>query len=659
MILDEITLHDFGVYAKQQTINLTPPSADKPITLFGGLNGAGKTTILDAMQLCLHGQAAQLAGSEGRTYQENVVRRINKHSRWRQSSVSLVFRRTEDGEEARYRVTRTWRKTATGLDEKLDVSKNKNTDKALAKNWMRHVEEILPANIARLFFFDGEKIEAYASPENSRALVQTAIHNLLGLDTVEQLQKDLKTLERRWQAKKMLKSDAAMIADKQAELDLLLRKIAKLKEDQAQLRSRKIDPVKRELAKAEQSYKEMGGDLRDQRNAIERTVRDAETALAENSAKMLVLADSQLPLLLAQNLLNDVKKLQQHANKKRQATAVVGVLEKRDAKMIAHLRRGGDNKTIVSALEKFCRQDLQKMRKATEKETPIDMGEGGEAALLELLRAMPTMRSEVQELVQRRRVLVEEAENANLTAASIPPEDALNETKKNYDALLIKLDELQKQHRQLNEEIERLTRAADRIQSEVNTMWEQHAEAELAHKEKARFLMHTQGARETLSKFKRTVLHERIGRIEKLVLESYQSLLHKGTLAGGLRIDPENFDITLYDSEKHPIAPEQLSAGERQLLAISLLWGMAKASRKVLPTAIDTPLGRLDSEHRKRLVERYFGFASHQVLLFSTDEEISGDYLRRLKPWIGRFYRLDYDDTSSATTVTEGFWDDD
>ena len=58
------------------------------------------------------------------------------------------------------------------------------------------------------------------------------------------------------------------------------------------------------------------------------------------------------------------------------------------------------------------------------------------------------------------------------------------------------------------------------------------------------------------------------------------------------------------------------------------------------------------------LVERYLPFASHQVVLFSTDEEIIGDYLDRLGPWIGRCYLLAYDDELGATRIVRGYFDE-
>ena len=157
--------------------------------------------------------------------------------------------------------------------------------------------------------------------------------------------------------------------------------------------------------------------------------------------------------------------------------------------------------------------------------------------------------------------------------------------------------------------------------------------------------------------FRRAVTERHVRRIEQLVLESYQQLLRKASLVSRLTIDPETYSLTLYGRDDKVLNAEQLSAGERQLLAIALLWGLARASGRSLPTAIDTPLGRLDSDHRIHLVERYFPFASHQVILLSTDEEISGRYLSRLERWIGRTYRLAYDDKAGKTRIVPGYFE--
>jgi DNA sulfur modification protein DndD len=161
-----------------------------------------------------------------------------------------------------------------------------------------------------------------------------------------------------------------------------------------------------------------------------------------------------------------------------------------------------------------------------------------------------------------------------------------------------------------------------------------------------------------LRAFHEAVVTRHIGRIEKLVLESYQQLLRKALLVTRLSIDPKSYALDLYGRGGDALSPERLSAGERQLLAIALLWGLAKASGRPIPTAIDTPLGRLDTSHRMHLVERYFPLASHQVLLLSTDEEIAGPYLERLKPWIGRCYELSYDDASGRTTIAPGYFEE-
>lgn len=126
-----------------------------------------------------------------------------------------------------------------------------------------------------------------------------------------------------------------------------------------------------------------------------------------------------------------------------------------------------------------------------------------------------------------------------------------------------------------------------------------------------------------------------------------------------MQIDTETFRLVLYDHNGECLPKHRLSAGEKQILAIAFLWGLANASGRQLPVAIDTPLGRLDSEHRNHLVDRYFPQASHQVMLLSTDTEIRAEEVGRLRAAgaIAREYRLEYDPKQRQTAVVPGyFW---
>src|SRR5579871_4596699 len=108
MILDEIKLHDFGVYGGRQKIELTPVSREQPIILFGGLNGGGKTTLLDALQLCFFGNVAKCAGRGDLSYDEYLRRSVHHGALAPEASVEVAFRHTVDGEVQNWRLTRSW-----------------------------------------------------------------------------------------------------------------------------------------------------------------------------------------------------------------------------------------------------------------------------------------------------------------------------------------------------------------------------------------------------------------------------------------------------------------------------------------------------------------------------------------------------------------------
>ena len=118
-----------------------------------------------------------------------------------------------------------------------------------------------------------------------------------------------------------------------------------------------------------------------------------------------------------------------------------------------------------------------------------------------------------------------------------------------------------------------------------------------------------------------------------------------------------DFAITLYDAAGNALPRQRLSEGEKQIFAVAMLWGLARASARPLPAVIDTPMARLAATHRENLVERYFPNASHQVLVFSTDTEVDRHYYELLLPAVSRAYHLRYSEQERVTVGEEGyFW---
>ena len=109
MIIDEITLNNFGVYAGAHSVWLSPPSADKPVVLIGGLNGGGKSTFLDAIQLALYGRRARCSNRGNLAYDEYLRRSITRGTDPAEgASIELQFRIRSEGTEHTYRIKRRW-----------------------------------------------------------------------------------------------------------------------------------------------------------------------------------------------------------------------------------------------------------------------------------------------------------------------------------------------------------------------------------------------------------------------------------------------------------------------------------------------------------------------------------------------------------------------
>ena len=141
--------------------------------------------------------------------------------------------------------------------------------------------------------------------------------------------------------------------------------------------------------------------------------------------------------------------------------------------------------------------------------------------------------------------------------------------------------------------------------------------------------------------------------------QSYRKLARKEDLQLSAHINPETFDVELIDENNSIINRKLLSAGEKQIYAIAILEALAKTSGRDLPVIIDTPLGRLDSQHRDKLINYYFPYASHQVVILSTDTEVDEHYfVDQLRDDISHAYEIVFNPHTKSSTLKPGyFWE--
>jgi DNA sulfur modification protein DndD len=213
------------------------------------------------------------------------------------------------------------------------------------------------------------------------------------------------------------------------------------------------------------------------------------------------------------------------------------------------------------------------------------------------------------------------------------------------------------QIRRIQTKIDTLTGTRNARAAALQKLSRTSVDEDIANEEAVRLAGLTRRTQRTMREFLNRATEAKIDRLSVLVTESFRFLLRKRSFIQNIHIDPATFAITLYDSSGNAIPKHRLSEGEKQTFAVSVLWGLARASRRSLPAIIDTPMGRLDRTHRKHLVQRYFPNASHQVIVLSTDTEVDRQYYADLQPHIARAFHLNYSEKKKSTVGEEGyFW---
>lgn len=660
MLIKQLVLSNFRVFNGTHVIDLAPKKRQhdnnlRPIVLFGGLNGAGKTSILSAIRLALYGRLAYGSSTQQQEYVAELSALVHNGSSLgeqpNEASIELVFIYNKGGEEAEITVTRAWQK---GKRDKLTLQQDGKLIQGLSYDQCQgFLNELIPHGIADLFFFDGEKIAELAEDESGNIL-RTAVRRLLGLDLIEKLRNDLIIFVKRYQAGQLAESQQQKLVDLEGKIKKFAFKTEEILE-KADFAKSHIDVMSKKIMIQEALLTAQGGAFA-QTKAKEKQKVDILLKERDRLEKALRHeCDSSLPYALAPKTMSRL--LEQIGTEIQIKQAKIFETELNNFLMKLNndisFRSGSSGKIAAEAIEDNLKIYLADKPKG---ELLFDISEREAGIIQQSIEQASKSAWKRFDLYRNQLAEVEkELEQAAANIARAPEDDQLID-------IFEKIRELDRQRELKRQEYRLLLEEAKKTKQQQLDCARQIQKAHDAARNQHSFNSAYNNAQDTitlLEKYSELLTQARVKTLSSNFESAYRKLARKEDLQLNAHINPETFDVELVDDNHKLINRKLLSAGEKQIYAIAILDALAKTSGRDLPVIIDTPLGRLDSLHRDKLINHYFPYASHQVVLLSTDTEVDERYfVERLRDDISHAYEIVFNAHTKSSTLKPGyFWE--
>ena len=658
MYFTKVELHNFGIYKGTHEMRLVDKVGQRNITLVGGLNGRGKTTFHDSILIALYGKQAQKYINErSRSYDRLLLDHINKDASDGETyvAVSLIL---DDG--THLRVKRSWAAKGGRAEQHILVEKDGSIDKYLGENWNYYIEEILPFGIARFFFFNNEKITQLAD-DISFEQIKASIKSAIGISTVEKAIDHADEVIRR--KKKALEAfEKSEINTGYQEVDAQITSI----DDKIAEATKKANALEREFEKVaaslearEKEFWASGGDLSRSRDAIKLEMRKISAEVEQIRSDILRLAvDASTPLFMCRKLVV-------------QSYNAAATLPTSESLRYTSEKISDYHRRIMEGLDTLglSKADLLSVKTLISSILNAQLPQSAEPRQSQRMSATTIMLykrliSEVFQSITQKidRLIVQEEtqENQRMSLdAHLGTADEKTLAMQLFDALKsLEADKAiaEAERKRQSDTIESLHRQRDVLVAKRVQLMKAIAEKEHANDDNARIVKYAAMSIVALNEFKVRLQRAKIAQLSQTATQCFRSLVEKDSLIRAIKVDTDTLDVTIWGSDGKEVLKTQLSAGEQQMFAVSIIWALALTSGYKAPVVIDTPMARLDSSNRANFVTKYLPAASSQVVVLSTDEEINGRYLDMIRGNVADYYTLLYNEDAQCTSIVSGYF---
>lgn len=697
MRIKNIKLNNFGSYAGQNSFDFKSACPEQRVVVIGGKNGAGKTTLFTAVQVCLYGNFAFGYKAAGKRYLREIYNLINNQVRIDDQETAFIeieFQQFDNTDLFEYIIRRSWSWPQNELEETLTVWQNgEKLDEDELLNFQNYLIHLIPPDMLKLYFFDGEKIADYFLGEKE-VNIRDALMVLSGNDTFDILHDQIKRVLKNYEnAQTDVAKEYLLTRNEVTEL----QQQALLMEQQIEAFQAEIDEIETEINRNKKEYAARGGITIDEWQKLNDQLKSEEEKRERLNWQRKAYATDLLPFVMLPELMGKVLP-QLHLEQEYQSyralktnledKAFSGVLK-------STLLEIGSKKIDHDAVVLFERIREYLLNEKWENFEPIfglssdeeirvqtavkHVSEFDSSAFARYQKRINTSLERTKEIRNRlQSTNIENFESYLNVHSTLEEKSKIIHLKKEHEETLLELkntdlEKKEKELRLLKKSFEEQLKAQSVSDISGKTLLLLEELQEMLYSNLIRQVETDLNAkfRELIRKkdfFSRLVIdrnfvvhmlrNEKISRVDLL------SLLRNGnqniavSVLGKIAVEAllNRYKVTSVsdlrtalsmEKEESLTLPieldkERLSSGEKQIFVMSLYWAMMNQSKNELPFIIDTPFARIDTEHRANITEHFFKKLTGQLLILSTDEELSSNHLKAMRDEISHVYMLEY-----------------
>lgn len=634
MKLINIKIENFGIYENSHEIPFIGLNNNK-LTLIIGRNGAGKTTMLNAIKTAFYGPLVLKVKSITPDYRDFIATQLNKHALANSKNkftISIEFISNILEADGRYTIERSWQLQDEKLSEMVIVHRNsKLLSPDQSDEFLNTLYRNYPIELFDLFFFDGERIDQLSIlNQDIVSVLETAFNLNLYKALKSDLEKYILNKSKNSELSKLeLRKEAILSSIEQAHIEehATIQQLNELKKELA-TKQQQVEQIKKsgfrpidELA---------SGQLKQQQKELEDLNKTLKHELIEI-----------IPYTTLKQEINALMKQLKNENTAKKYEVISKEIGKLDAEEIGRSIRL-DNSEVVSQVLNYITSKYDS-KSNVEKLHDLSIEQFNEIRQFHSKFERYSFESfkAIKKEIDQKRIQLEESKATLIGLQSQDYQDNLT----SILMLQSKIDAINFQISSIQERIEQmattLTKSQNELQQIESQIWKQ---------------IKTINIDQIVVKTN-TVLEKYIEKINKSKIESIQSetlamfnhIIRKENFIKHIELN--NQSIKFKDHRGKTFGHQHLSAGERQLFTLSLLVSILKTTQRITPLVFDTLLSRLDQNHKERLLEELLINAPEQIIILATDSEIDDYLLTFLEPWINQKIIIDLSSSTNKIMI--------